>query len=189
MPRTKPGKQRRSELLDAAESLVLRNGVDSFTVDDVTVGAGVAKGTFYLHFANKNELITALRERYVERFVARQREAARTAEDGVARVEQWMLAGIDEHLADIRLHDLLFHTMTRPETPTRNPSVDALHDLLREIGADLVDPEATAVVLYHAMHGIADHIVHFPQDRDRMLAEAARLCRALVVVPAPHLTK
>ncbi|WP_158889689.1 TetR/AcrR family transcriptional regulator [Amycolatopsis anabasis] len=179
MARTKPGEQRRSELLDAAESLVLRDGIDSLTVDDVTVGAGVAKGTFYLHFTNKADLIGALRDRYRERFVSRQREAARTAE-GIARVEQWILAGITEYLGDIRLHDVLFQHTSRPEQPTPNLAVDALRDLIKEIGAGVPDPEAAAVVLYHAMHGTADHILHFPGDRERMLAEVTRLCRALL---------
>ncbi|WP_211215326.1 TetR/AcrR family transcriptional regulator, partial [Actinoalloteichus spitiensis] len=74
MARTKPGEQRRSELLDAAESRVLQDGIDSLTVDDITVGAGVAKGTFYLHFTNKDDLLGALRDRYVQRFVSSQRQ-------------------------------------------------------------------------------------------------------------------
>ncbi|WP_158608027.1 TetR/AcrR family transcriptional regulator [Nocardia panacis] len=180
--RTKPSAQRRSELLDAAQSLVLRGGVDALTVDDVTSGAGVAKGTFYLHFANKNVLIDALRDRYVRRFVDLQDAAARSV-DGIARVEQWMLVGITEYLADIRLHDLLFHYSSRPEEPTPDRAVEALRELIGEIGAEVPHPEATAVVLYHTMHGIADHIVHHPEDRSRMLEEAARTCRALLPIP------
>ncbi|MEU4805830.1 TetR/AcrR family transcriptional regulator [Actinosynnema sp. NPDC023587] len=188
MARTKPGAERRSDLLDAAEALVLRAGVDSLTVDDVTSGAGVAKGTFYLHFANKNELVSGLRDRYVHRFVDAQREAARGAGDPVERVERWFLAGITEYLADVRLHDLLFHNSARPEQSTPNLAVDALADLLGEVRAALPDPRATAVVLYHAMHGISDHVVHFPDERDRMLTEAGRICRVLVTVPELHLS-
>jgi AcrR family transcriptional regulator len=183
--RTKPGAERRSDLLDAAESHVLRYGVDTLTVDDVTIGAGVAKGTFYLHFANKNELVGALRDRYVQRFADRQREAAR-AVDGVARVEQWMLTGLNEYLADTRLHDLLFHNAARPEKPSPNLAAEGLQDLLQEIRTDVPDPAATAIILDHAMHGIADHILHFPSDRTRMLAETTRICRVLVTVPAPR---
>nr|AFK24507.1 transcriptional regulator [Actinoalloteichus caeruleus] len=177
--RTKPGEQRRSELLDAAESRVLQDGIDSLTVDDITVGAGVAKGTFYLHFTNKDDLLGALRDRYVQRFVSNQRQAAEPS-GGVDKIERWILSGIDEYRRDVRLHDLLFHHPSRPEGPEDNPAVDALRDLLVEIGATIPDPTATAVILYHAMHGTADHILHTPADEDRMLAEVTRLCQILL---------
>ncbi|MBB5079364.1 TetR/AcrR family transcriptional regulator [Nonomuraea endophytica] len=181
MARARPAGQRRAQLLDAAEALMLRAGVESLTVDDVTAAAGVAKGTFYLHFSSKDDLVGALRDRYVERFAARQIQIAGSA-DGVERVERWMLAGIAEYLGDMRLHDVLFHSSARPERPGPNPAVEAIVALLADAGAAVPDPEATAVVLYHVMHGSADHVYHFPGDRERLMAEAARLCRALVTI-------
>jgi AcrR family transcriptional regulator len=180
--RTKPGEQRRSDLLDAAESLVLADGVDLLRIDDVTTGAGVAKGTFYLHFTSKDDLIAALRDRYVERFVARQRQAAEQA-TGIEQVEAWLLAGVTEYLSDTRLHDVLFRhgsPAQRPGSAQPNLAVQALRELLEEVAADVPDPGATAIFLYHAMHGTADHVLHVPEDRQRMLDEAARICRRLL---------
>ncbi|MBF6537347.1 TetR/AcrR family transcriptional regulator [Nocardia farcinica] len=177
-PRTKPAEQRRHELLDAAEELVLRAGSDAFTVDEVTSGAGVAKGTFYLHFANKAEVLRALRERYLTRFVAAQLAAARRA-DGVAAVEQWMLVGITEYLRDLRLHDVLFHT-TSADRAAPNPAVDTLVDLLSELAKPPADPRSTAVVLYSVMHGAADHIAHAPEDEPALRATVAQVCRTLL---------
>lgn len=184
MARTKPASQRRSDLLDAAESVLLATGVDSFTVDDVTTTAGVAKGTFYLYFRHKDDVIAALRDRFVERFVERQHEAI-AGMHGNGRVERWMLAGIDAYLADLRLHDVLFHHHGRP-TPTEDPPhpIAPLRDLLAELDQPPPDPEATAVLLYWAMHGAADHIVHTPAARDRVLAELVRLSRAVVAASA-----
>ncbi|WP_188196567.1 TetR/AcrR family transcriptional regulator [Nonomuraea sp. SYSU D8015] len=179
MARTKSSEQRRGDLLDAAERLVLADGVDTLKIDDVVVGAGVAKGTFYLHFASKDDLIAALRDRYVERFVAHQRQAA-DAKAGLARVEAWLLAGITAYLSDTRLHDVLFrHGSRTSHKPGPNLAVDALKRLLED-ETTVPDPEATAIVLYHAMHGSADHILHVPEDRRRLLDEVARLCRALI---------
>ncbi|MEW9551964.1 TetR/AcrR family transcriptional regulator [Nonomuraea sp. NPDC050783] len=179
MARTRSSEQRRGDLLDAAERLVLAKGVEPLRIDDVVAGAGVAKGTFYLHFASKDDLIAALRDRYVERFVTRQRQAA-DAETGPARVEAWLLAGIAEYLSDARLHDVLFrHAPAAQAEPGPNPAVTALRQLL-EKETSLPDPGATAVLLYHAMHGGADHILHAPEDRRRLLDEVTRLCRALV---------
>jgi AcrR family transcriptional regulator len=177
--RTKSSEQRRGDLLDAAERLVLADGVDTLKIDDVVVGAGVAKGTFYLHFASKDDLIAALRDRYVERFVAHQRHAA-DAKTGLARVEAWLLAGITEYLSDTRLHDVLFrHEPQTSQEPGPHVAVDALRQLLEE-ETTVPDPGATAIVLYHAMHGSADHILHVPEDRQRLLDEVARLCRVLI---------
>ncbi|WET76717.1 TetR/AcrR family transcriptional regulator [Amycolatopsis sp. QT-25] len=178
MARTKPGEQRRAELLDSAEAVVLRSGIDALTVDEVALGAGVAKGTFYLHFANKEELLGALRDRYVTRLVERQDRAVRDAH-GFERVERWIRAGIDEYLNDVRLHDVLFHYPARVD-PVPNTAVDALRDALVASGFGLPDPEATAVVLYHVMHGVADRIAHIPADRERLLAEITRICRLLL---------
>jgi AcrR family transcriptional regulator len=69
-PRTKPPEIRREEILDAAQRLFLRQGVGSTTIDDVAAGADVAKGTIYLHFPSKQELLIALGERFAERHLA-----------------------------------------------------------------------------------------------------------------------
>lgn len=178
MARTKPADERRSEMLDAAEELVVRAGVDAFTIDDVTIGAGVAKGTFYLHFTNKADLINALRERWVRRFVDAQMAAARQA-TGVDSVERWMRAGVAEYLREIRLHDVLFHPATY-DRDAPNLAVDALAELLAELDPVVPDPLATAVILYSAMHGVADHIAHSPDDQQRMLDALSGLCRAVL---------
>ncbi|WP_163509391.1 TetR/AcrR family transcriptional regulator [Fodinicola acaciae] len=175
MPRTKPSEERRADLLDAAEELVLRDGVDALRIDDVTLGAGVAKGTFYLHFKTKDELIAALAERYVQRFVACQREAS-DGYAGVERIQRWLVAGIDTYTTDNRLHDVLFRHPAHTVYSGHNLAAGDLRDLLVET-VDLPDPDATAILLYHALHGAADHVLHTPADRDRIVAELVRLCQ------------
>jgi AcrR family transcriptional regulator len=165
-------------MLDVAEELVVRVGADAFTVDEVTLGAGVAKGTFYLHFNNKADLINALRERWVRRFVDAQMAAARQS-SGVDSVEQWMRAGVVEYLREIRLHDVLFHPATYDRNAP-NLAVDALAELLAGLQPAVPNPLATAVILYSAMHGVTDHIVHSPDDEKGMLEALSRLCRAML---------
>ena len=50
----------RQALLSAASELFAEKGMDLTTIDDITVRADVAKGTFYYHFKNKNRLIKEL---------------------------------------------------------------------------------------------------------------------------------
>jgi AcrR family transcriptional regulator len=47
---------RRQSLVDAASELFAQKGYHATTVDDITRGAGVAKGTFYLYFSEKREV-------------------------------------------------------------------------------------------------------------------------------------
>jgi AcrR family transcriptional regulator len=64
---------RRAELMDAAEALFADRGIDATSVGDIIERAGVAKGTFYWHFASKEELIDALVERENDGYIQRVR--------------------------------------------------------------------------------------------------------------------
>ncbi len=57
---------RRRELLEAAVSVFSEKGIASASVDDIVRAAGVAKGTFYLYFATKDDAINAVAEWMVE---------------------------------------------------------------------------------------------------------------------------
>jgi AcrR family transcriptional regulator len=50
---------REERILDAAAALLVRWGYRKTTIDDVAREAGVAKGTIYLHWRDKNELFRA----------------------------------------------------------------------------------------------------------------------------------
>jgi len=59
---------RRHALLDAAESLFLAHPERVASVEEVARAAGLAKGTVYLYFPSKEELLLSLHERHVARF-------------------------------------------------------------------------------------------------------------------------
>ena len=56
--------KRRNELLDAALRLLARESYDKTSVAAITREAGVSKGTFYVYFRSKEELLEALIERF-----------------------------------------------------------------------------------------------------------------------------
>jgi AcrR family transcriptional regulator len=62
----KPSEVRRTELLDAAEAAFVEAGIAAVSVADITTRAGVAKGTFYVHFSSRDDLLVALRVRLAE---------------------------------------------------------------------------------------------------------------------------
>ena len=47
---------KKESLLYSAYSLFTRNGINNTTISDITDNAGVAKGTFYLYFKDKNDI-------------------------------------------------------------------------------------------------------------------------------------
>ena len=62
--------ERRQALLDAAEKLYLRHPDRMASVAEVAGAAGLAKGTVYLYFPSKEEMLLALHERHVASFFA-----------------------------------------------------------------------------------------------------------------------
>ena len=77
---------RRAEILDAALRAFVRGGYHGTQVEDVIREAGVARGTFYLHFASKHDVFAALVDQTLGVFLdARppipERAAFRTAAD------------------------------------------------------------------------------------------------------------
>lgn len=57
--------ERRREILDAAERLFLAQPAGLASMDELAQAAGVAKGTLYLYFPSKEEVLLALHERGV----------------------------------------------------------------------------------------------------------------------------
>lgn len=72
-PSTARGQQTRAILLEAAEEVFGRRGFAATSIGELTQRAGVGTGTFYVHFANKEEVFLELVEELgqrLERFVA-----------------------------------------------------------------------------------------------------------------------
>ena len=61
---------RRHAILDAAERLFLKHPGRMASVAEVAAAAGLAKGTVYLYFPSKEEMLLALHERHVAHFFA-----------------------------------------------------------------------------------------------------------------------
>jgi len=57
---------RRQELVEAAAAVFTAKGVAAASVDDIVRSAGVAKGTFYLYFATKDDAVNAVASAMVQ---------------------------------------------------------------------------------------------------------------------------
>ena len=89
--------ERHQALLDAAERLLLRTPERVPSVAEVADEAGLAKGTVYLYFPSKEELLLALHERNVQGFF----RALIAVLDGQGRVDvARILALTHEHMVE-----------------------------------------------------------------------------------------
>src|SRR5687768_7816141 len=66
----------KDSILDATDRLLARFGYRKMTVEDIAVEAGIGKGTIYLHFSSKEEVVLSHIDRIVERLKERLREIA-----------------------------------------------------------------------------------------------------------------
>ena len=65
-------------ILDATDRLLARYGYKKMTVEDIAIEVGIGKGTIYLHFTSKEEIVLSHVDRIVERVKERLREIARS---------------------------------------------------------------------------------------------------------------
>ena len=61
----------RDLILDAADRLLARYGYKKMTIDDLAQEVGIGKGTIYLHFRSKEEIVLSHVDRIVERVLER----------------------------------------------------------------------------------------------------------------------
>jgi len=80
----------REKIVQAGLDLFHRTGFNASSVEDITVLAGVPKGSFYNHFKSKEELAVAVIDRYVEG--AEHSILADTAVPPVARLKRYFAA-------------------------------------------------------------------------------------------------
>jgi AcrR family transcriptional regulator len=62
-PRPDVSEERKSQILSAAEQVFTRKGLDLARMDDIAEETGLSKGTLYLYFKSKDDLIIAILDR------------------------------------------------------------------------------------------------------------------------------
>lgn len=85
---TPAGQRTREALLDAGVALAEERGLAGLSVNRVVARAGVAKGTFYVHFADRDAFVDALHARFhaqVELAVAAATEGLPPGSDRLVR--------------------------------------------------------------------------------------------------------
>ena len=189
-PRRQPPDVRREQILDAAERVLVERGLATTTMADVAEAAAVAKGTVYLYFDSKAELLAGLRARYFERFAALlgdPPDPARAASATAARVERLVAASYDFALDNHALHHVLFHEAGFGEADAFARVREVMAELVEASRAsgeiEVADPDLATEFLLHGLHGVLVAAIHHPlPQRRRLVAGVTELiCQALAV--------
>ena len=185
----------RARLFKAAAQLLLQHGYHGITVEKIAVAAGVAKGTFFLHFPTKDAVVLELVR--LQCGAARQARAEAMARgDGpIARLQASVLtlgerAGLSRNvsgavlsasLQDPRVGDAVNAIFEEVLVEMRQDAAAAAHEGLF---SRHVDPDTVAMQLMAAYLGSVLHFTTTPRAQsllevlrplvDNALAGAAR---------------
>ena len=84
----------RDLILDAADRLLARYGYRKMTMDDLAQEVGIGKGTIYLHFPSKEEVVLSHVDRIVERLKGELQKIARGSGAPAARLRRMLVARV-----------------------------------------------------------------------------------------------
>ena len=81
-------------ILDATDRLLARYGYRKMTVEDIASEAGIGKGTIYLHFTSKEEVVLSHVDSIVDRLKDRLREIGNSDAPAAERLQQMLLTRV-----------------------------------------------------------------------------------------------
>jgi AcrR family transcriptional regulator len=170
-------RDRHDQLIAAAITVFSRKGVSATSVDDIVQAAGVAKGTFYLYFATKDDVTAAVAAQMIKGVADRiEREASEPGRSPVARLGA-IAAGF-RGIGDESYERDLIEIIHRPENRVLHDRMSEqafvrLTPLIREVIAEGVrdgmfraqDPRhAAAYVMacFGSIHDVIDEPADLP---------------------------
>lgn len=113
-PVTGSGRGTRETLLDAGVEVAEEHGLAGLSVNRVVAVAGVAKGTFYVHFADRAAFVDSLHERFHASVEAAVGLAVAGLPDGAERIYRGAEAYLDTCLSDRAVKALALEARSDP---------------------------------------------------------------------------
>jgi AcrR family transcriptional regulator len=193
------GYQRRAEILAAARSLFLKEGVDRVTIRAICARVGITSPSLYFHFRDKREIIIAICNETFGQLLERFREI-RAGElkplDGLRQMMETYIRFALSHPDEYRLlfmsKDLLLLEFSR-DFKSDEDAIRAgilgplvLRELAEHIGLCIRrgilrqgDPTILAEIVWSSGHGLASLLITHPhfknRPRDDLVATACEL--------------
>jgi AcrR family transcriptional regulator len=178
-PRRAP-ESRPDQILDAATEILLAKGMNALTMDEIAGTAGLAKGTTYLYFKSKAQVLAALRIRHVQRMLATCHAAAGGSPSTavIDRVERFVETIFEFTKVNARLLFLLFHEAVGDDSAEVQMARDGLMMHVREGIAtgefEVADPEDVVGFLVHGMHGVFADSMHGEEGEQKKALQTVK---------------
>jgi AcrR family transcriptional regulator len=179
----------REAILDAADRLLARYGYRKMTVEDIAREVGIGKGSVYLHFTSKEEVVLSHVDRIVERLKERLWAVARSDADAAIRLRLMLLARVLYRFDSVQhytqsLDDLL--AALRPRLLARrrryfDAEAQIFAEVLNEGRAtgefEFADALTTAYALIHATNALLPYGLSTTElgERDEVKERATQI--------------
>jgi len=189
----------RDLILDAVDVLLARFGYKKMTMEDVARQVGIGKGTIYLHFPGKEELILSHIDRIAARVAARLRDIAASSAPHPARLREMLSARVLIRFDSVShysqsLSDLLASVRTaflaRREEYFRTEAKEfeaVLRDGVRSGTVDCPDPKTVSRVIVQCTNSLLPYSLSARElgRREEVQAEVGRIADLLIRGLAP----
>jgi AcrR family transcriptional regulator len=126
--------EREALILQAAEAVLMEKGYHAASMDEIAARVGVAKGTLYLHFPSKEELVVALFERELTAFRHAVEQAAMSEQSARARLVEILRLSYTGMAAERRQLFLALSSSASVRTEVFEKR-DSLREHKRQVGA------------------------------------------------------
>lgn len=181
--------RRRKAILKAAEKVFFSKGVEQATMDEVAAAAELSKGTLYLYFKNKVDLLHAVISKALDILYAKFETAAKEGKKGIDKIHAIGKAYLEFYREETRYYHLLLHQEQKEDIEKEQDDVqqdpyvqeckekgDKIFALMREAVEDGIkdgsirpdlDPMKVAIVLW----GHASGMMHIVANKGKVLEQ------------------
>jgi AcrR family transcriptional regulator len=156
----------RDLILDAVDALLARFGYGKMTMEDVARQVGIGKGTIYLHFPSKQELVLSHIDRIAETVVQKLREQAAASDPVDRRLRRMLILRVlvrfdsvshyTQNLGDL-LSSLRAPLLVRRQSYFEKEAVvfeEVLREGARSGALECPDPRVAALVLIQSTNSL-----------------------------------
>ena len=189
----------RDLILDAVDVLLARFGYKKMTMEDVARQVGIGKGTIYVHFPGKEELILSHIDRIAGRVASKLRNIAASSASHSARIREMLSARVLIRFDSVShysqsLSDLLASVRTaflaRRQGYFRieeNIFEDVLREGVKAGTLDCPDPRSASRVLVQCTNSLLPYSLSARElgERENVAADAGRIADFLIKGLAP----
>jgi AcrR family transcriptional regulator len=191
-PTTLRGQHTRAVLLQAAEEVFGRRGFSATGVGEITHRAGVATGTFYVHFHNKESVFLAVVEELGTRLEAFVAERAASHGQRLSRQRAVLKAFLEFVALNPHLYRMVRQSDSVDETVYRayyqriaKAFVAGLSDSMTQGEVSRFEPEVLAYILMGVAHFVGMRFVEWEADprQDAILEEVVAFVEAGLRAP------